>query len=95
MSSPIRELLGSIWELDDQYPIQDIHFNKLFNKLTIIVSPKTFADIDTDYHVGAIVTENKISYEASCSVEIIKSGKEDFSMADYANSLLGGMNRAV
>lgn len=28
MSSPLRSFLASIWELDDQYPVQDIHFNK-------------------------------------------------------------------
>ena len=91
MSSPIRSFLASLWELDDQYPIQDIHFNKSEDTLTITVSPKTFAEIDTDYLVGARVTENKISYAGSCYIEIIKSDHKDFSMADYA----GGMNNAI
>ena len=95
MSSPIRSFLASLWELDDQYPLQDIHFNKDADKLTVTVSPKTFAEIDTDYLVGAKVEENKISYEASCTVEIIKSDHKDFNMVDYANSLMGGMKRVV
>lgn len=89
--SPIRSFLASLWELDDQYPVQEIHFNKDDSTLIITVSPKTFADIDTDYLVGAKVTENKICYLGSCFVEIIKSEHKDFNMADY----VGGMQHVV
>ena len=87
--SPIRSFLASLWELDDQYPVQEIHFNKDDSTLIITVSPKTFAEIDTDYLVGAKVTENKISYLGSCDIEIIKSEHKDFNMTDYWNKILG------
>ena len=91
----IENLLGEIFRLDEQYPIQNLNFSKDEDKLTITVSPQTFAIIDTDYLVDAKITANKIRYVGSCDIEIIKSEHKDFNMVDYANQLLGGMKRVV